>query len=245
MRFRFAVLLAVLALPAAVLAQAVTFDFTVEGKPAGKDTYTLAKDKHGYKLHSKYHFNVHSQDGDYSNDYKFNDVYATLEVAMSINSDQPVLVSYIPNKARNEVTISRVTGGSQNNDFFTIKPDFFILPPFDAGAAQAFLLACSLPATPSTVNIYVPTFADTRSHGTPADARFVKGTTVNGTLDGKPITAKTFLLFTPDFRWIFYADDTNNLLQLDEPIAKASFVRQHFTLADPPVTVGSFGKETH
>ena len=188
---------------------------------------------------------MHGQDGDYSNDYKFNDSYAPLEVATSINSEQPTLISYIANKTRTEVTISRVSGGSQTNDFFAIKPDFFMLPPFDAGAAQAFLLASALPATPSTVNIYVPTFNDIRTHGTPADARFVKGPTVNGTLDGKPVTAKTFLLFTPDFRWIFYADDTNTLLQLDEPIAKASFVRQHFTLTDPPVTVGSFGKETH
>jgi hypothetical protein len=233
-------LLIALALPAAAIAQSASFDLVVDGKISGHDTYSLSKTKQGYKLSSKLRYNVHAAEGDFSNEYKFNGNYAYLDASLTENGSSPMMTSYVPNKTRTELTIGRVQSGSQATDFFPIKPDFFLLPPFDAGAVQGLLLAAMQPSAPSVFTVYSPTAGSDRGHSAAVDAKWVKGPGVSATLDGKPFTAQTFLLATPAFHWILYSDDAHNLLQCDLPSVKTSYIHQGFKLNDPAPAPAAF-----
>jgi len=239
MRLRF-VLPALLAFPALALAQSASFDLVVDGKLSGHDTYNLAKDKHGYKLSSRLAYSFHAQEGHFVDEIKLKQDYSYIEASVSVESEQPLLISYVPNKTLTEMTIGRVQAGSQVTDFFPIKPNFFLLPLFDAGAAQILLYAAIQPSAPSTFNIYVPSQGDSRMHGSSADAQWAKGPDVAATLDGKTLPVHTFLLHTSDFRWIFYADDAHTLLRCDLPTGKTNYIRQGFKLTDSPPAPAAF-----
>lgn len=243
MLLRSAVLLSVTLLPVSAIAQAVTFDLVVDNKLSGRDTFTLAKDKHGYKLSSKYHYNVHAVDADFINQYRFSDSYSFVDATTVNNGSTPITISYTPNKPRTEVSVSRAQGGVADSSFFAIKKDFYLLPPFDAGMAQAILLAQAQPDAPQTLSIFSPDPGGVRNP-VATDARWIKGPVVSGTLNGAAINAQTYLLIAPGFQWIFYAGDANTLLECDLPAVKTTYVREQFKLTAPPPRLAEFNTKT-
>jgi hypothetical protein len=70
--------------------------------------------------------------------------------------------------------------------------------------------------------------------GDAADGLWKKAQDLTGNLDGKSIPIHAYLLASGSFRWIFFADDANTLMQVTLPTLHATYVRQNFHLDLPP-----------
>ena len=235
----------------AASAQSVTFDLQVNGKSIGKDVYKLTKSKQGYNLSSRYGYHVAGSEVDTSDDFKFTDDYAYVDGGSSSIATQ-LRSSYTPNKQRTELTVGTVQGGVQGATSLPIKPNFTMLPNYDAGAAQVFLLwTVAKPVETHLYNIVIPGSGTAapppgtsnsddptqpvsrgQSGNLAYDAGWNVGKDATGTLDGQPVKLHSYFLAAGKFRWTFYADESNTLMQLDNSLAHASYIRQKFKL-DP------------
>jgi hypothetical protein len=249
-----ALLLAVFASHAA-LAQNNTFELHLNGKKIGKDTFTISKAKQGYKISSHYSYSTLGYEGQYNAEYHFDDNYSLIDCGLD-NTGTMLHYAYTPNKAMSAINISTMQVGSQSSEFVDIKPDF--LPNFDPAAAQALLLhALTHPTPDNKYNVLIPSFHSAPSGGggkgsapaaaptaAPAgdslppgnhayEAVWIKGGPLTGTLAGRPIKIGTYALAFGNFRWIFFADEQNNLMQLNVTLIRASYIRSDFRL-DPP-----------
>ena len=230
----------------------VTFDLQVNGKTIGKDVYKLKKEKQGYSLSSRYSYHAAGAEFDTSDDFKLSDDFVYLDGGASSVATQ-TRYSFTPNKTRTVLTIGTVQAGVQVGASMNIKPDFTVMPNYDAGAAQAFLLeAMTKPLEGGKYNIVVPGAGSAApppgAAGTeddpsrPAtrvqagnvdyDAGWNKGADATGMLDGKPVKLHSYFLASGKNRWLFHFDDTNSLMQLDNSMVHASYIRQKFKL-DP------------
>jgi hypothetical protein len=249
-----------LALPAAALAQTgqtTTFELHINGKSFGKDVFTLAKAGKGYKLASHLTGSYRNNDLDYKDAITYDENFAFQDGSQNSQGTNQQ-TSYLPSKTRKEMTIANAAGGRTSSVFEAINgPDLIFLPPFDAGAAQALLLQA---VNHPTANNHFTTFlangynafanaghdptADpaaakpeetlpTTTHS--FDSVWVKGGPFTGTLDGKPVTLNTYALAFGKFRWIFFADEQNNLMQVNVTVLHAAYIREGFKL-DPPKT---------
>jgi hypothetical protein len=242
----------------AALAQNNIFELHLNGKKIGKDTYTIAKAKQGYKLASHYSYSALGNEGQFNAEYHYDDNYGFIDGSLD-NTGTMLQHSYTPNKAHTELTIATTQQGSQMTDIVDIKPDFLLLPNFDPGAAQALLLHAATHPTPDNkYNLLIPSVQSAggggrggRGSAPPAaasgaptgdtlpagdhsyEAVWVKGGPLTGTLAGKPINVNTYALAFGSFRWIFFADEQNNLMQLNVTLLHASYIRTDFRL-DPP-----------
>jgi len=241
-----------LALLTSAAAQANNFDIQAGMKSIGRSSFALAPAKQGYKLAAHSSYNLNGVEFDFSNEFIYSATYAYLEGGASSITAQMHL-SYAPSKDRTDLVVSMVQGGAQASHHLSIKPNFVLLPPYDAGAAQLVLLqATTHPAPGNLYNVVVPGtgsagrggtrggVADAQSslgrptHGNNAyDALWTKGPETNATLDGKPVTVHTYFLTCGKATWTFFADDANTLMQIDNSMVKASTVRAKFHLALP------------
>jgi len=233
-------------------AQSNSFDLMSGARNMGHVTYTFAKAKQGYKLTSRVSYHINGIDSDVSDEFKFSDTYTYLEGGASSVTTQ-MHTSYMPNKARTDLTVGMVQAGVQDSHHLAIKPDFAVMPPYDAGAAQVMLLlATTHPTADNLYNIVVPgsggagagkgapppdssdASAPHQAPGNNAyDALWTKGPEAAGTLDGKPIALHTYILTAGKSTWTFFADDANTLMQLDNSMLKASYIRAKFKLDAP------------
>ena len=241
---------------AAATAQSNTFDLQIGMKSVGRSTYTLAKAKQGFKLSSHSTYHILGIDYDSANEFKFTDAYAYIEGGS--NGLNQMYTSYTPNKAHTDLVVGMVQAGVQDSHHLAIKPDFALLLPFDAGTAQVMLLlATTHPTVNNLYNVIVPSGGGGSGQGgankpgtmpdpstdTPGghqamgnnayDALWTKGPDTTGTLDGKPVTVHSYLLTSGKSVWTFYADDANTLMQLDNSMVKASYIRAKFKLDLP------------
>ena len=237
-------LVAFAALPFA-LAQANSFDVVAGKRSIGHDTYTLKKTKSGYQLSSRIGTKLNGNDTDMGDEFKYDEAYLYVEGGSTDVANQGH-TSYNPNKARTQLTIGTSSGSVQEAHQLAVKPAFTLLPMYDAGAAQAFLLhALTHPTADNLYSIVVPhqgaggapvdpeggSAGPAAGSGNSAfDALFTKGPDATGTLDGKPVTLHTFTLTAGKSTWVFYADETNLLMQLDSSMARASCIRVKFKL---------------
>jgi hypothetical protein len=237
--FRFVAL--ALLLPAAALAQNAAFTLLQGDKPVGKDTYTLAKAKNGFKLSSRYSYHLNGTEFSFQNDLKFNDAYGYLEGGSNNNATQSHL-SFAPNKPQTDLTITTLQAGIMDSHHLAVKPGFVLLPVYDPGAAQVMLLlATTHPSADNLYSIVVPSSASAppSADGSPVqgtagnfayDALWTKSPDTTGTLDGKPTPVHAYTLKTGNNTWIFYAADDNTLLQCDVSMLHASYIRNGFKL---------------
>jgi len=235
---------AVLAVSSAALAQSNTFDIQSGNRSIGRDVYTLAKAKQGYKLNSRPSTHFGGSESSMDSEFKYDDNYA-FAVGSSSNMVTQMHTSYTPDKGRTVLTIGMVQAGVQDSRYLDIKPDFAVMPPYDAGAAQVMLLlATTHPAAANLYDIVVPGSArsgpPSNATGEPPvasrpannayDALWTKGPDTTGTLDGKPVQLHTYVLASGNTTWSFVADDTNTLMQLDVSNLNASYIRAKFKL---------------
>lgn len=89
-------------------------------------------------------------------------------------------------------------------------------------------------AAPVAAAAAAPVDDGPKAGGNAADGIWKKAQKMQGTLDGKPIQVQVYQLSSGSFRWIFFADDQNNLMQVTLPTLRATYVRQNFRLELPP-----------
>ena len=246
MKLRTSAVLLALAAPAA-LAQSNTFDLQSNSRSIGRSTYTLAKAKQGFKLSDRSSYHLGGTEADIADDFKLSETYAYLE-GSSTNVTNQMHTSYVPNKTRTELIVGMVQANIQESRHLAIKPDFAIMPAYDAGAAQVMLLlATTHPTEKNLYNIVVPSSgggaappdAGQPAAGRPAsgnnayDALWTKGADTTGMLDGKPVALHTYTLTAGKFTWVFFADDANLLMQLNVSMLKTSYIRSRFKLDTP------------
>ena len=242
-------------LPAAAFAQIGTqpntFELHINGKKIGKDVYTFAATKHGYKTMSHTEGSIHANDFDYKYTFTFDENYGYVDGAR-IGQDTNQQDSWLPSKDRKEMTVAASAEGRTSSTFEPVGPDLVVLPAFEAGAAQALLLlATTHPAPKDTYSVYLTSGYGAAGGSAPNPnaqpnpdetlppgqhcftALWVKGTPFTGTLDGKPLNINSFMLAFGKFRWIFFADEQNNLMQVNVSLLHASYIRENFKL-DPP-----------
>jgi len=243
----FRVLLVAALLSPAALAQTNTFDVVSGGKTIGKDTYTLAKAKQGYKLNSRASTHFGGSESNVDSEYKYDDNYG-FTVGSSSNIVTQLHTSYTPSKARTSLVVAMTQAGVQNSRDLGIKPDFTLLPAYDAGAAQVMLLlAATHPTATNLYNIVVPgldrsgppEMADAQKN-VPSnraasgdfayDALWTKGADATGTLDGKPVALHSYVLTAGKSTWTFYADDANTLMQVNVSSLNTNYIRAKFKL---------------
>jgi len=265
MKLRTSVFLLAALLPPAVLAQPNNFELHVSGKPIGKAVYSFTTTKGGLKLASRYTYHTASHDGlriegDYADEFKFDSSYQYVEGTINDKNRQKSS-SLLPNKTHTEMSVTSFAEGAEPTSFMPIPNNLILLPNFDPGAAQAvLLLATTHPTADSKYGILIPATAsggggggrgrgnasasaDALTEGPEAlprgdrtyEAIWLKGTPFTGTLDGKAINVNSYMLAFGKFRWIFFADEANNLLQLNVSLLHASYIRANFAL-DPPKT---------
>ena len=239
--------IAMLALATTTMAPAQTSNFDLESgsRHIGRSTFTLSKAKQGYRLVGHVDFRVNGMDSDFSDDLRYSEAYAYIAGSTSSNTTQ-MYTSFQPNKTRTELVIGMVQGGAQDSRHLVIKPDFTIMPANDAGAAQVMLLlATTHPTEKNLYNIVVPAIGSIRQRGAseegaeattaPAgnfayDALWTRGPDAHGTLDGKPVALHSYILTAGRNTWTFFADDANDLMQLDNSMVKTSCIRSGFKL---------------
>ena len=259
MNLRLPLLALALLLPAAAQAQADThagtFDLIVSGVKIGKSTYKVEKTKAGYKLTNRATYRVAGTDGDQSDDFKFNDSFGYIDGTTTDHNTQ-LQTGYVPNKTRDQATITHFQGAAHDSSVIDIKPDLIVLPPLDAGAAEvALLLATTHPTPGNKYSLLIPGGAGAgsgggggrRGGGAPSanttadasalppgdndlDATWIKGKDTSGTLDGKLLLLHAYLFSAGGLRIILYADTDNNLMQLNAAAFHASYTRQNFKL---------------
>jgi hypothetical protein len=239
-------LIAVAPTAAVLHAQTNTFDIVSDGKVVGKSTYTIAKAKQGFRLQGRTTYVIRPVEARATDDIRLSDNYGFLQGSITDQNSQTVY-SYLPDKSRTTLTVGTIQAGAMDSHSLPIKPDAAFMPSFDAGAAQVMLLlALTHPTSNNLYNAIVPGNAghapkqydpksveaetpDRRPGDNAYDVLWAKGSDATGTLDGKPVNLHSYTL-TGKVSWTFYADDQNNLMQVDSSQDKASCIRANFKL---------------
>jgi hypothetical protein len=233
--------------------QANTFELQASMHSIGSATYTLLPAAQGFTLfsHVTYHFD--DVDSEFSNKFKYSPVYAYLEGLFSIDAIE-THTSMVPNPARTVLLFDEVHRDAHHPHEVSIKPGLVVLPPFDPGAAQVLLLLAT--AHPAEKNLYSVVIPAIRGRGGAAgseaplpertegpsvrqstarvalEAVWAKGPDTTSSLDGKLIGVHTYILTAGRITWTFFADDANNLMQLNNSMLHVNYVRAKFKL-DP------------
>jgi len=254
-----ALVLAILAAPA-VFAQsgkdATTFDITLNGKSFGKDTYTLTKAKSGYKLLSHVQCFTKGLQIDDRDTFNLTDDYAYIDGTDS-NQDSGVQTYWQPSKDHKDMNINTSGGASVSS---RVEPlggtnPLLNMPAFDAGAAQAALLFILAHPSDAGYTAWLPGYnligMNARTGVTGEDnsivlqtetlpsgpqsfnVQFAKGPDVTGALNGAPVKLHSYQMGFGKFRWTFFADETNVLMQMDVSVLRSSYIRAKFKLDKP------------
>ena len=244
---------ALLLFPSILLGQKVNYEIRFNGRVIGKDVIAIKKGKQGYEVSTQYGYAIGPSEGRLANDYRVDETYQWLQ-ASSTNQELAIRYVYTLDKTRTRLNISINQNGAGSNSELAVRSDVELLPNLDPAAAQLLLLrATTHPTENNKYNIVAPSFGepegmaslDSVRDGTnpPAstavqlpssrqsyDAAWQKSAEVSGTLDGKTVTAHTYNLVFGNFRWVFIADDSNSLLQMNVLPKQPIFIRQGFVL---------------
>ena len=231
------------------------FELRLNDKSFGKDSYTLNKAKSGYKLDSHYAGSLQGNSVDFKDTITYTDDY-TYVTGSESNQDSNQVTEWLPTKDLKQMGLNSSGSGSvsAHMELMPTEGPLLVMPAFDAGAAQAALLfAVAHMSDKNIFTLWLPGYALTglgARAGTDTDnakiiqketlppgghaftGQMVKGPSVTGTLDGKPVTLNTYQLGFDKYRWTFFADESNTLMRLDVSLLNGSYIRAKFKL-DP------------
>ena len=229
------------------------FILTINGKPAGKCSYTIEKTKDGEHIKSKlsYHLSPSatptaqetqtssrgrssSADSGLATDYQFVEDYkldANNVYAGGFMTDMKTLANttYTPSKDHDKLIIAQNQNGSQSlANPIDIKPNFVMLFDYDPSAIQAVLLETA--SNPAEKDLYLAVIPK-RQAADPVPALWLTNQPeAHGTLDGKPVTLHHYILRLYKSQYDVFADDTNTLMLATSTALSAIYTRENFVL---------------
>jgi len=152
------------------------------------------------------------------------------------NGATQMLTSYQPDKKGEILTIGQiqagVSGGSR--DLPLPSPHFLLAPDYDPSALQILLTtALTHPHADSTYALVIPAGANPRGRNNTLYVTLQPDLAIpaGGTLAGKPIVLKHYLLNYHDGHADLYADADGNLMEAELGPISAKYIRNGFTLA--------------
>jgi hypothetical protein len=259
MTLRSAVLSLTLAASAttAFAADANTFTLVnAAGKTIGKASYFIDKVKDGVRVRCKFQYRIAAgasqlagQDADpnsraggaltteaqYSGEYKISAAGDLLSGFLQ-NSANQMLTSFVPGKKGDILTVGQVQGGVNggSRDLPLPAAHFLLAPNYDPSALQVLLTtALTQPHADSQYLLVVPAGSNPRA-GDSALYVIIQPERVisaSGTLAGKPLVLKHYLMNYHEGHADLYADADGTLMQADLGPLGASYIRTGFTLA--------------
>lgn len=223
------------------------------GKSIGKASYTIDKMKDGVRVKSHFEYRLGTEaqaaetdpanpsmaargrvtDAQFTAEYKV-DTNGNFQSGFTQNSADQKITSFQPSKTRDSVTIGQMQGGVNlgSRTLNVPKPDFLLASDYDPGAVQVLLtVALAHPHTDSTYLLIVPGSGPAGG----ANAVYVQlqpPTDANGTLDGKPVALKHYVLKYANSNADVYADADGTLMEADMASPQAKYVRTRFALSD-------------
>jgi len=152
------------------------------------------------------------------------------------NGDTQMLTSYQPDKKGGNLIIGQVQAGVSggSRDLALPSPHFLLAPDYDPSVLQVLLTtALTHPHADSTYALVVPAGANPRARN---NALYVTlqpalAISANGTLAGKPVALKHYLLNYHQGHADLYADADGTLMEADLGPLSAKYIRTGFTLA--------------
>ena len=241
--------LALVCTATAALAADTTNNFILmrDGKPIGKAYYTLEK-KNGY--HSKAHFNYRlaaaistnnstSMDssrgnmiteGEFTYDYKADDDGNFLSGYIQSGTTQTI-TSFQMDKARTTVTIGENQAGVSASKSLTMPgPNYLVVPDYDPSSIQIFLAAALAHPHPDSKYAFIVPGTAGRGGTSYIYVALKPPTDANGSLNGKPIALKHYVLQYFKSSADLYTDVDGNLMEADMGNLSAEYVRVKFAL---------------
>ena len=260
MTFRSAVLSLALACiaTAAFAADANSFLLVnATGKTIGKASYSIDKTKDGFRVRSKFQYRLSAGeiqsnadstadpsgrnpgsaviDAQYSAEYKVSADGDFLS-GFTQNVANQMMTSFSPSKKGDILTVGQIQGGVNggSRDLPLPSPHFLLAPDYDPSALQLLLtIALTHPHADSTYALVVPAGANPRGRNSSLYVTLQPGLAVpaNGTLAGKPIVLKHYLMNYHQGHADLYADEDGNLMESQLGPLGANYVRAGFALA--------------
>ncbi len=229
------------------------FILSINGKPAGKCSYTIEKTKDGEHIKSKlsYHLSASANstaqetqtstrgrsaaaDSGLASDYQLIEDYkldANNVYAGGFMTDMKTLANttYTPTKGHDKLIIAQNQNGSQSlANAIDIKPNFVMLFDYDPSAIQAVLLETT--SHPAEKDLYLAVIPK-RQDADPVPALWLTNQPeAHGTLDGKPITLHHYILRLYKSQFDVFANDTNTLMLATSTALSAIYTRENFVL---------------
>jgi hypothetical protein len=259
MFLRSALILLVAAAPATFAQSgkdANTFDLILNGKNFGKDTYTLTKAKSGYKVQSHIAAITKNLSIDDRETFNFTDDYTYIDATDS-NQDSNVQTTWLPSKDHKDMNIGTSSSGSVSSKVEPLAGanPLLNMPAFDAGAAQAAILYIVAHPSDAGYTAWLPGYnligmsaragvtnednsivlqTETLPNGPQSfNVQWVKGPDVTGTLNGAPVKLNSYQMGFGKFRWTFFTDESNTLMQMNVSVLNSSYIRSKFKLDTP------------
>jgi hypothetical protein len=228
------------------------------GKVIGKAGYSISKAKENFKVHSHFEYRMSTallpkrpepapvpgqekpyrpammMEGQFAGEYTV-DAQGNYVTGFIVDSTSNAMTSYSPNKARNNINVSETQAGSVGNarDIEVPSPNFIFMPEFDPAALQVLMTAeIAHPHGNDPYLLVVPGGVMTYGGNVLLYVTIEPAKdTRTGTLDGKPVTLKHYILLFHAGRAEVFVDDSGNLMDAQFGPLGVDYIRSKFVLA--------------
>ncbi len=231
-----------------------------KGETVGKASYTLEKTKDGFRLKSQFQYEIAvsamamrmsgeddtsgkgsrhmSVDGRnlvssrYVADYKL-DANGNFLAGGIQNQSAQSMLSFSPTKKRDALTVNTMQSSTMTTDLSipVPKPDFLLAPNYDPGPIQVLILTAI--NHPHADSFYMLVLPAAPGHGDITEEVAIQpapAVAASGTLDGKPVELKHFLMNYHSGHADLYTDADGKLMEADLGPLSARYVRTSFIL---------------
>jgi len=227
-----ALCLALLTATTAFAADNNSFDvLSRSGAKVATISYTFEKGKDGLKVRSVADWVSDGPGGARTYDYRLKD--GSVTTASMNNMTDHTLVFFEPSKARDTLSINNMKNNASTGiRTLTIpKPEYMIAFNDDTSIWQSLLeVDATHPTDNHTYLLFVPA-ATAKATDRLEMLHFNAPTDIDGTLNGKPIALKHFVLNFKTGSAHVYADETGKVMQVESgPLGSRTHVRTGFAL---------------